>query len=136
MADKNIRVRIAGILKRDDKILLIKHRKNNKEYWLLPGGGVDYQETFSEALKREFIEETNLEIEPKEMVFIMESIDPSGDKHIVNVTFLVEQTGGELKVGEEERLGELRFVALDDLESYTVYPNIKYEIVEMFKNSK
>ena len=70
MADKNIRVRIAGILKRDDKILLIKHRKNNKEYWLLPGGGVDYQETFSEALKREFIEETNLEIEPKEMVFI------------------------------------------------------------------
>ena len=32
------RVRVAGILIEDDKILLIEHTKNDKKYWLVPGG--------------------------------------------------------------------------------------------------
>ena len=36
------RVRVAGILIEDDRILLIEHTKKNKKYWLVPGGGVDW----------------------------------------------------------------------------------------------
>ena len=48
------RVRVAGILIEDDRILLIEHTKNDKKYWLVPGGGVDWGESAAEALAREF----------------------------------------------------------------------------------
>ena len=38
------RIRVAGILIENDKILLIQHYKNNKKYWLIPGGGNDWGE--------------------------------------------------------------------------------------------
>ena len=56
------RVRVAGILIENNKILLIEHLKKNKKYWLVPGGGVDWGESTAEALIREYKEETNLDI--------------------------------------------------------------------------
>ena len=43
---KEPRIRVSGILTKDDKILFVKHRKKGEEYYLLPGGGVDFGETF------------------------------------------------------------------------------------------
>ncbi len=34
------RIRAVGILIKKNKVLLI-HRKNEKEYWVFPGGGVE-----------------------------------------------------------------------------------------------
>lgn len=133
--NKNPRIRVAGILIRDGKILLIKHQKKDKEYWLLPGGGVDYGEEFSIALKREFKEETNIDIEVKDMVFISESIAPDLRRHIVNIFFLVNYHSGKLKIGDEHILKELKFIEINKLEDITLYPNIKGEIIENY-NSK
>ena len=59
------RVRVAGILIEDDRILLIEHTKNDKKYWLVPGGGVDWGESAAEALIREFKEEIqNIKLYP------------------------------------------------------------------------
>ena len=38
------RVRVAGVLIENGKILLIQHHKEDKKYWLVPGGGVDWGE--------------------------------------------------------------------------------------------
>jgi len=65
-------VRVAGILIEDDRILLIEHTKNNRKYWLVPGGGVDWGESAAEALIREFKEETSLDIEVEKFLFISE----------------------------------------------------------------
>lgn len=60
---KNIRIRIAAIiLNNKNEILLVNHKKNNKSYWLFPGGGIEYGETFEQALKRELKEELNLKM--------------------------------------------------------------------------
>ena len=81
------RIRVSGILKKDNEILFVKHRKNKKEYYLLPGGGVDFGESFEAALKREFMEEVNIEIKVKDLVFVSEGIDPKGEKHIISIVF-------------------------------------------------
>jgi len=39
---KMIRVRVAGVIVHDNRILLIAHKKKGEEYWLPPGGGIDY----------------------------------------------------------------------------------------------
>ena len=54
-----------GLLKHDDKILLLKRipsSRTNPNCWELPGGKVDPGEFFDEALVREFAEETSLNI--------------------------------------------------------------------------
>jgi hypothetical protein len=41
---KNIRIRVAGLIVKDGRLLLVAHEKNGRRYWLVPGGGVDYGE--------------------------------------------------------------------------------------------
>lgn len=55
---------VAGLLIIEEKILLVKRKYNPyKGYWDLPGGFVEYGENFEKALKREFKEELDLNIE-------------------------------------------------------------------------
>lgn len=129
---KEIRVRVAGVLENNKEILMIAHKKNGRKYWLLPGGGVDYGESFQEALKREFKEEVNLDITVKDLLFISESIAPDSSRHIVNVFFEVEHKDGEIKLGEEKILNDVAYLPIDDIDEYTVYPNIKRELKDYF----
>lgn len=126
---KEPRIRVSGILKKDNKILFVKHRKKGEEYFLLPGGGVDFGETFEIALKREFLEEVNLDIDVKKLCLISEGIDPTGEKHIINLVFLVECIKGEIKIPEEERIVGVEFLEIAKLNEYLIYPNIKKELV-------
>lgn len=51
---------VAGYAVNNNKILLIKHKK--LRLWLPPGGHIERHETPTQAVKREFKEETNLEV--------------------------------------------------------------------------
>ncbi|AMK14940.1 NUDIX domain-containing protein [Methanobrevibacter olleyae] len=56
---------VRGICEYNDKILLLKIRHNSSHdagKWEIPGGKVKKCEFFDEALKREYIEETGLQI--------------------------------------------------------------------------
>ncbi len=50
------RIRVSAILRWNDRILLCRHEKPGKEYWLLPGGGVNSGESLVDALERELAE--------------------------------------------------------------------------------
>lgn len=58
---------VAGILWKDEKILLVKRaRKPSQGLLDFPGGFVDFEETLEQALIREIKEELNLDIETLE----------------------------------------------------------------------
>ena len=129
---KEPRIRVSGILKKDDKILFVKHRKKGEEYYLLPGGGVDFGETFETALKREFLEEVNINISVDKLCIISEGVDPKGEKHIINLVFLVDYVSGEIVLPDEERIVGIEYLEVTNLNNYIIYPNIK---IELKKNS-
>ena len=56
---------VTGIVIRDNKVLLARHTYGpGKGKLIVPGGYVKWQESPQEALKREYMEETGVEVEP------------------------------------------------------------------------
>lgn len=97
-ASSRPRVRVAAIIVIEDKILVVQQRRTGEPYYLLPGGGVDAGETLDGALRREVFEETGLQCTLVRPLFISDTIEPGGTRHVVNITFLTEVTGGMVHV--------------------------------------
>ena len=72
------RIRVSAILSWGGRVLLCRHEKPGKEYWLLPGGGVNSGESLVDALHRELREEVGIfdEIPVEGPVAIADSIAP------------------------------------------------------------
>ncbi len=86
------RIRVSALLRWRGRVLLCRHEKPGREYWLLPGGGVNWGESLVDALRRELAEEIAIDEElPLEgPVAIVDSIAPLRSfaaKHVVHVIF-------------------------------------------------
>ena len=101
-----VRVRVAGILIENQEILLLKHGGvGKKEFlWSPPGGGLEFGVTAEKNLCREFLEETGLQIQVKELLFTNEFIDDN--LHAIELFFRVEKKGGALKLGNDPEMGK------------------------------
>ncbi len=127
---QNIRIRAAGILVKDGKILLVRHEKNDKSYWLIPGGGVDFGETVEQALVREFQEEVGLAIKVGKLVLVHDSIPPNHHRQVLNLYFIVTSEKHELKVTPDAVLRDAAFYPLSEFPTMPVNPDVKKEILE------
>ncbi len=61
--------------------------------WAIPGGFVDYGESLETAAKREAMEETGLDVQLMDLLYVYS--DPSRDarQHTISAVFLAEATG-------------------------------------------
>ena len=123
MSKKKIRIRVGGIIVKKDKVLLVEHTKDNESYFLTPGGGVDFCEDAKTALKREFMEELSIEIVPKDIVYVSESICPDSSRHIMNMVFLCTYKSGKIKLGSDKRLSGYRYFLIKELDSVKIFPD-------------
>jgi len=58
----------------DGKILVIRKRDENGDYFLLPGGGQEHGEPLTEVVRREVLEETGLRVEAEDLAFVRDYI--------------------------------------------------------------
>jgi ADP-ribose pyrophosphatase YjhB (NUDIX family) len=103
------------ILQRDSKVLMVRRKKDPFKGQLdLPGGFVDEGETVEDAMKREAMEETSLEVEPIDILGVYS--DPKRDprKHIMTVVFVGIVVGGSDKAGDDA--ASIEWVELSGIE--------------------
>ena len=96
---------VVGVLVYNDKneIFLAKSNKWSDE-WVVPGGHLEWGESFEECAKRETKEETNLELTDLEFIGIQESILPkkyTKKKHMVFVDYCGKFKKGSVKLNDE-----------------------------------
>lgn len=127
------RTRVAVVLVEGDRLLLVRHRKGEKTYWLLPGGGLDYGEGIFECAARELAEETGLQIEARKLLYLSEAIAPDKSRHILNLTVLGRLLGGELQKADEEILDAVSWIPFDELQSLTLYPAIQDQLLASYR---
>ncbi|SNT24381.1 8-oxo-dGTP diphosphatase [Ekhidna lutea] len=120
--ENKVRVRVCGLLKENEEILLLKHDQIGPAgyLWSPPGGGVSFGASVEETLKQEFLEETNLEVAVGDYLFTNEFI--SEKHHAIELFFTVERISGNLQLGkdpeladDEQILSEIRFFSPEEL---------------------
>jgi ADP-ribose pyrophosphatase YjhB (NUDIX family) len=101
----------------DGRLLLVERaRPPGKGLWAVPGGRVSSSETLADAVRREVREETGLDVEVGDVVWVGESIGPGSPPawHYTIIDFEARVVGGDLRAGDDARRAE--WVALDALE--------------------
>jgi ADP-ribose pyrophosphatase YjhB (NUDIX family) len=129
------RIRLAGVLVDEGRLLVVEHARNGKKYCLLPGGGLEWGESMEQGLAREFREELNLQVQMKHLLAINESISPDAARHIINFTFLVERTGGVMRVAQDDRLKNAFWLFPEELKKVTFYPDIRDFLFTAWKDN-
>ena len=86
----------------DFNFILIK-RKNNpfKDCWALPGGYVEYGESVETAAIREAKEETNIDVELKDLVNVYSEPDRDPRGHTITVAFTAKGNFNDRKADDD-----------------------------------
>lgn len=94
----DIRNVVRGVIVRNNKILFLKKRaESGDEYFALPGGGQNPEETLSQALERECLEEIATTVEIKHLLYVADYFkkrrgDANANHHRHLVEFVFECT--------------------------------------------
>lgn len=134
------RNRAGAFVIRDREVLLVHRHKQGREYWAMPGGGIEPGEPAEAAARRELLEETSLEIALDRPVCSIEKANGNRETY-----YLAHITGGTLGPGsgpefnpaEAERRGsyEFSFVPFDRMKQLPLLPAVlKDFLVEAFQD--
>jgi 8-oxo-dGTP diphosphatase len=119
-----VRVRVCGYCFVANKILVIKHLGLGQlgYLWSVPGGGVNFGETLTDALKREFLEETGLTIRVNRLCSVSEFMEMP--LHAVELFYEVDIIGGHLQKGTDPEMphhaqiiSEIAWLSLPELQA-------------------
>lgn len=120
--------------------LLVMHRKNARDYYTFPGGGVEAGETNEEATIREISEETTLDVEIEKLVY--ELHHDNGDIHYFFLCKYISGTPMVMPGTNEYEDNELGFnlhlpewLPFHEIPETTLYPlEVRDRLVADIKN--
>ena len=106
---------VAAIIKKDNFYLIVQRNRNKYMglKWEFPGGKVETNETFHEALSREIQEELNIQINVHEK--IAEEKYKDGQIDIILHYYLCSEKSGTIRLNEHENI---TWVEKEDFDKY------------------
>lgn len=127
-------VGVGAVIWNDRKeVLLIRRTKEPRiGQWSLPGGKIEKGESLEDALLREVLEETGLEVEILGLAGVAETIDDrgagAGGRHYVLIDYGTRAVSGEAKATSDA--ADATWFAFSDLASLPLWDETRRIIAE------
>lgn len=140
----NIRNSVKALIIKNNKILLVKCKDHMGTFYLLPGGGQEKGETFTDALRREAKEEIGTDVIIHDIVFVREYIGKNHEfkdfefdrnLHQVEYMFLCEVPENYVPaIGNhpDNMQQGTEWIDIKEMDKYRVYPSkLKEELYNL-----
>ena len=124
------KVDVRGAVIRDNKILLIQERADDK--WAMPGGWADLGNSPASVAEREVFEESGFHVRAEKVVAVIDAnrIQPLEFYHAYKIIFLCQLLGGEPRISHETLAVD--FFDLNNLPPLSVYRTNEDMLREVF----
>jgi 8-oxo-dGTP diphosphatase len=135
---KKVGVGLGVMIMKDKKVLLGKRHSDPEKAgselhgegtWTMPGGKLEYGESFEDGAKREVQEETGLQL--REVKVICVNSDKNKFVHFVTIGLFSGNFSGEPKIMEPDKIVEWEWFDLDNLPTPIYFPSTK--IIENYR---
>ncbi len=138
---KKIGVGFGIMILKNGKLLLGKRHENPEKAssllngagtWTMPGGKLEFGETFEKGAKREALEETGITLNKVKVICVNQDIIETA--HFITIGLFSDTFSGEPKVMEPDEIIEWRWFSLNNLPSPIYFPSAK--VLENYKQKK
>lgn len=100
--------------------------------WTMPGGKLEYGESFEEGAVREVREETGMTLKRSKVICV--NNDKNEHAHFVTIGMFSEDFEGEPKVMEPDEITEWKWFDLNELPSNMYFPSAK--LIDNYRQKK
>ncbi len=116
---------MCGLLIQDNKMLLARHVAafGDGDFWVPPGGGLEFGEKVVDCLRREFEEETGLQVKVGRFLYLNEFLQEP--LHAIELFFEVQLASGYLALGtdpehapDQQLLKEVKFMTVREISAF------------------
>lgn len=118
------RIRVVGIVRRDDKLLLLKRSRGRAEElpsWELPTGKIQFGEQPEEAVSRLFFEHLGVQVKEIRLFDAVTFVGLPGASQLGNLYIVFEvELSGEINVQASERYSAYNFATSEEMASLKV----------------
>jgi 8-oxo-dGTP diphosphatase len=127
--------RASVVVIKDNLVLLIHRLKNGEDYWVLPGGGIEENETGEQAAIRELKEETNLDVTTIKLAY-EDNVPWDGNQNFVYLCEISQPIGPvinpEKSKNTESNNYTPQWVEIIKVKDLVVYPESVKNYIESF----
>lgn len=121
---KTPQVDVGVIIIKNDTILLGKRKGSHSSgTWCMPGGHLEFGETFKQCATREVLEETGLNIKNLRLGIVTNDVLKKENKHYVSITMVADYDGGKPRLLEPDRCAQWQWFQFNKLPSPLCLPN-------------
>ncbi len=129
--------RVAIVILTMDGLNILIHKKQNSDFWMLPGGRVEELENSKDAIIRETREELGININPvlktiSENFFELENVQYHEICFYYKSISDIKKTNYEQFNGLEGKYYIFKWIKISEINNYLIYPSY---LVEMLKDS-
>lgn len=134
------KVGVAAFIWRDGKFIITKRAgSHGHNTWSVPGGHLEFNESWEECIRREVMEEIGVEITNIQFYAATNDIFTDDDKHYVSIWMTCDWAAGEPESKEPHKVLDVRWCDMNSLPSPLFEPcwtNLRIVKPELFASAQ
>lgn len=116
MSDNIVKVGLAVFVFKDGQFVMLQRQgAHGAGSWSIPGGHIEFGESFAETAAREVLEETGMTIKNVRFAAVTNDIFQEEGKHYITIWMASDWEAGEATITEPDRCSEMSWFNFNSL---------------------